>query len=198
MVIPMGGSAWLGNVAFIDAALELATQIAAGECPQPDRLYVATGTMGTAIGLALGLALCELPIEVHAVRVSPFDISNEERLQRLAAKTVGMLHRLEPRFPADLASRMKLVFRHDFFGAGYAHSDAATERAIRLARDELELPLEATYTGKAMAALLADREDSRSGKPMFWQTYHAAPLPKPGHLAQANSPLPAEFQRYFS
>ncbi|MGB5354153.1 MAG: pyridoxal-phosphate dependent enzyme [Woeseia sp.] len=200
MIIPAGGSSWLGNVAFIDAAFELAGQIARGECPRPDRLYVATGTMGTAIGLALGLALCELPVEVHAVRITPAEITDDTRLQRLANKTALMLNRLDAKFPRDLARRMQLVLRHDFYGAGYAHTDAATQRAIAIGRDELGLQLEATYTGKAMAALLHDLDD-RSVKgmtPLFWQSYHAAPLPVAVNAAGDLSALPAEFSRYLS
>ena len=65
-VIPMGGSSWLGTVGFVAAGLELAAQIADGDVPRPDRLYVGAGTMGTAVGLALGLALAGLRTEVHA------------------------------------------------------------------------------------------------------------------------------------
>ncbi len=200
MIIPAGGSAWHGNVAYIDAALELAGQIARKECPQPDRMYVATGTMGTAIGLALGFALCDLPIDVHAVRITPLEITDERRLQRLAAKTARMLHRLDDSFPEDLARRMRLTLRHDFYGAGYAHSNAVTERAIGVAHDALELQLEATYTGKAMAALLADQQvaGKRAGTPMFWQTYHAAPLPAAPAALGSRGTLPEEFRRYFS
>jgi len=69
-VIPMGGSSWLGTVGFVAAGLELSAQIENKEIPLPDRLYVGSGTMGTAVGLALGLAIAELETEVHAVRVS--------------------------------------------------------------------------------------------------------------------------------
>ena len=68
-VIPMGGSSWLGAVGFVNAGLELAQQITAGEIPAPSRIYMANGTMGSSVGLSLGLALAELPIDLHAVRV---------------------------------------------------------------------------------------------------------------------------------
>lgn len=200
LVIPAGGSSWLGNIAFIDAAFELACQVERGDIPLPDRLYVATGTMGTAIGLALGFALLELPVTVHAVRITPLAITDETRLQRLAAKTALMLHRLDSSFPRDLAGRMRLRLRHGFFGSGYAHTNALTERAIRMARDAMGLQLEATYTGKAMAALLKDCADPASAGEvaMFWQSYHAAPLPEIKNAQSDMSALPPDFLRYFS
>ena len=61
----MGGSNWLGAVAFVNAALELCEQIADAGLPVPDRVYVANGTMGTAAGLALGLALGGMEANEH-------------------------------------------------------------------------------------------------------------------------------------
>jgi D-cysteine desulfhydrase len=88
-VIPMGGSSWRGTVGFVAAGLELAEQVAAGEIPRPDRIYVGTGTMGTAVGMALGLAIAEFDTEVHAVRASVTEITNEHLMQNLADKTVN-------------------------------------------------------------------------------------------------------------
>nr|MDJ0907351.1 pyridoxal-phosphate dependent enzyme [Woeseiaceae bacterium] len=69
-VVPAGGSSWLGAVGFIDAALELAQDLAASGSQHPRRLYVANGTMGTVAGLGLGLALAGLDVEVQAVRIT--------------------------------------------------------------------------------------------------------------------------------
>ncbi len=200
MVIPMGGSSWLGTVAFIAAAFEVARQIERGECPQPEKLYVATGTMGTAAGLAVGFALCGLPIEVQAVRITPTTMTDARRLERLARKTLHMLHRLDGNIPAELPAPLGLTMRHEFYGDGYAHTNATTERAIEIAGKELGLNLECTYTGKAMAALLHDLELEPDGNRtvMFWQSYHAAPLPVAGDNPLDPARLPDEFLRYFS
>ncbi|HZW60272.1 MAG TPA: pyridoxal-phosphate dependent enzyme [Woeseiaceae bacterium] len=199
-VVPAGGSSWRGTVGFVNAGLELAAQIGRQECPVPERLYVAAGTMGTAAGLALGLALAGVTAEVHAVRVSHTAIANERRLGQLCARTAHMMRRLDPAIPADLAQRVRLRLRHEFFAGGYARSDRATEQAIATARRQLNLTLEPTYTGKAMAALLHDcrQQAGCRGKALFWQSYHAAPLPvhAAGPLDAAR--LPAEFLRYFS
>lgn len=198
-VIPMGGSSWLGAVGFVNAGLELGEQIAAGEIPMPARLYVATGTMATAAGLALGLALHQLPTQVHAIRVTHEHIANRIAMQRLLAKTTAMLHRFDPSVPADLALRAKLIFRDEFFGDGYARSNERTDRAIEMARNELALSLESTYTGKAMAALLHDLEQPNAAgqQVLFWNTYNSRPLPVGIDRPADSTGLPDEFLRYF-
>lgn len=199
-VIPAGGSSWLGAVGFVNAGLELAAQIEAGEVSLPDRLYVANGTMGTAVGLALGLALAALPIEVQAVQVTEDFIASPGRMRRLLLKTAAMLHALDPAVPADLADRARYRFRCGFLGDGYAKSNPATERAVGIARDELGLSLEATYTGKAMAAMLYDLDQKHcAGQSMlFWNTYNSQPLPASADKPDDVSQLPEEFLRYFA
>lgn len=197
-VIPPGGSSWLGTVGYVEAGVELAAQIAGGGLPRPDRVYVATGTMGTAAGLALGFALAGLSSEIHAVRVSHTWLCNEHALSRLVQKTAGMLHRLLPAFPAQLDRRVNLRLRHEFFAGGYAATDAATEEAIRLADEQLGLTLEGTYTGKAMAALLADlARDPASGGILFWNTCNGRVLPVASRAPLDPATLPPEFRRYF-
>jgi 1-aminocyclopropane-1-carboxylate deaminase/D-cysteine desulfhydrase-like pyridoxal-dependent ACC family enzyme len=197
-VIPLGGSSWLGTVGYVAAGLELAAQVEAGEIDAPRRIYIATGTMGSAGGLALGLALAGLESEVQAVRVSPEDIMNRRRLDRLMAKTASMLNQLDPAIPANLHRRARIAVRHEFFAGGYARSDAATQAALDIAADELCLELEPTYTGKAMAALLHDagRKRQRDASLMFWNTYNSSPLPEIQSAADIGR-LPAEFLRYF-
>ncbi len=198
-VIPLGGSSWLGTVGYVSAGLELAAQVEAGEIDAPTRIYMATGTMGSAGGLALGLALAGLKSEVQAVRVSPQEIMNRGRLDHLMAKTAGMLNRLDPGIPEDLHRRVRIEVRHEFFADGYARSNAETDAAIDIARDALGLQLEPTYTGKAMAALLHDAGQARNrdASLMFWNTYNSNPLPEVKASAIDIDRLPAEFLRYF-
>ena len=198
-VIPLGGTSWLGTVGYVNAGLEFAAQVAAGEAPRPDRIYIATGTMGTAGGLALGLALAGLDSSIQAVRVSPSSLMSEERLLKLMQKTALMLNRIDPSIPADLACNTNIDTRHEFFGDGYARSNAATDRAVAIARDQLELDLETTYTGKAMAALVHDVEHGYVGdsRLAFWNTYNSSPLPEIDESALNLDRLPVEFGRYF-
>jgi D-cysteine desulfhydrase len=198
-VIPMGGSSWLGTLGFVSAGLELAAQVRRGEIPAPDSLYVANGTMGTAAGLALGLALAGLGTEVQAIRVTAEFVANRTAMRRLMQKTAALMHHVDPGVPGDLADRARYRFRDEFFAGGYAQSNAATDAAVARARDELGLRLESTYTGKAMAALLSDlhsgRLDGRSV--LFWNTYNSRPLPAPPDAAPDTPALPKAFRRYF-
>ena len=196
-VIPMGGSSWLGTVGFVAAGLELAADFDGRTTLMPKRLYVATGTMGTAVGIALGLALARVDVEVQAVRVSDVSIMNQAAMERLLGNTVLMMRRLDPTLPADLAQRASIRVRDDFFGPGYAKGTEATDEAIAFGHDELGLDLEVTYTGKAMAALLADWRDRGNRNALYWHTYNSAPLGVPADRPLDANALPPEFLRYF-
>lgn len=198
-VIPAGGSNWLGTVGFVNAGLELAAQVLAGQTDLPDRLYVANGTMATAVGLSLGLALARLPTEVQAVRVTESYVCNPEAMRRLTIKTAMILHKLDPSIPADLANRARYCLRDGFLGEGYARTNAATDDAVKIARDELGLALETTYTGKAMAAMLHDLDQAAHAHQsvLFWNTYNSRPLAASSERPKDVSQLPEEFLRYF-
>jgi D-cysteine desulfhydrase len=198
-VIPMGGSSWLGTVGFVAAGLELAAQIAGGEIPLPDRLYVGAGTMGTAVGIALGLSLAGLHTEVHAVRVSDVSIMNQRALDTLLKKTARMLRRVDSSVPEDLATRTRIRIRDEFFGPGYAQGTEATARAIAYARDAFDLNLETTYTGKVMSALLDDWRDITSGNlnVLYWHTYNSVLFDVPDDTPVDALAMPEEFLRYF-
>ena len=198
-VIPMGGSSWLGTVGFVAAGLEFAAQVAAREIDEPDRIYVGCGTMGTAVGIALGLALAELRTTVHAVRVSDVAITNETALRRLLGKTALMLRHYDPSIPADLSDRSRIQLRDEFFGPGYAQGTPATDEAIRFAGHHLQLELEQTYTGKAMAALLNDLAQPQTAEIecLYWHTLNSAPLDVPKDRPLDAAALPDSFLRYF-
>lgn len=195
LVVAPGGSSWLGTFGFVQAGRELAAQVETGLMPAPERLYVAAGTMGSAAGLAVGLALAGLATEVHAVRVSHTWLCNEDALHRTMTKAVTMMRRVAPTIPADLAERANIRLRHEFFAGGYAHTDERTDAAIAFAASQLGLVLESTYTGKALAALLHDLRGSEH-RCLFWNTYNSSPLPQAER--QAGPKPPAEFRRYFS
>jgi len=198
-VIPIGGSNWLGAVAFFNAGLELAAQVADRVIPAPDRLYVANGTMATVAGLALGIAAAGLDTEIQAIRVTHKTVAHPQAMRRLLHKTAFLMHRLDSSVPEDLAGRARIHYRDEFFGTGYAHPTPAGDRAIELAAEQLGLKLESTYTGKALAALLHDLQQSESTDQhfLFWNTYAAKSLPVSAARPDDTSGLPAEFLRYF-
>lgn len=198
-VIPMGGSSWLGTVGFVNAGLELAHQVETGKLELPHRIYIANGTMGSCVGLALGLALAELPTELQAVRVVDHRVASPAGFERLMRKTVMMLHRLDTSIPPDLADRTHIRWRNAFLAGGYAVANDVTRDAVTFAADSLGLELETTYTGKAMAALLHDLalDDYGGELYLFWNTYNSQPLPVTETRPGKTDNIPPEFMRYF-
>ena len=197
-VIPLGGSCWLGTVGFVSAGLELAGQIEAGDIKVPDHIYIANGTMGSVAGLALGLALANLSTEIHAVRVADNQFVKREVLDRLMTKTAILLNRLDPSIPIDAATRTNIIWRDEFYAGGYAAFDDATLHAVDIAKENLGLTLDTTYTGKAMAALLHDAKMSDDGTSLlFWNTYNSRPLPTIDNDKLPFQNLPEQFRGYF-
>ncbi|MEO1034165.1 MAG: pyridoxal-phosphate dependent enzyme [Pseudomonadota bacterium] len=187
-VIPMGGSSWLGVLGFIAAAAELRAQIAAGALPMPTRIVLPLGTMSTAIGLALGLALTRLPVRVTAVRVVDRSIANPERLRRLGDAWSGRLTQIDPQL--DCGSWWQRIdIDESQFGKGYAKPTAASRAALDVAANA-GLTLENTYSGKAFAALLATLADA-GGPTLFWNTY-AGKTPSLPSYGVSPTVVPAE------
>ena len=155
--------------------------------------------MGTAAGIALGLALAKINTEIHAVRVSDTSITNKQAMSGLLGKTAAMMHRLDPSIGTDIAAQTNVVIRDGFFGPGYAQSTPATDVAIVFAKSQLDLTLESTYTGKTMAALLSDLSEAASDdlNILYWHTFNSVPLHMPTDRPLDAKALPKEFMRYF-
>ena len=190
--VPGGGSSPLGCLGFVNAGLELAEQIREQSLPQPDRIYLALGTVGTVAGLLLGLRLAGLSTQVTAVRVVREDIARPERI-------IGLLEGAGQLLGPDRGLDIGLPeIRHEFFGPGYARFTPEGVAAMEVARRTLGLKFEGTYTGKAFAALLEDCRNGRlEGKNvLFWNTYNSVP-PPPEALARDYRALPEDFHYYF-
>lgn len=197
-VIPLGGTCWLGAVGFVNAGIELGLQITEEDLDTPNRIYMANGTMGSVAGLAIGLELAGIDAEIHAVRVADNRFSRREVMERLIEKTAGLLNRFDPSIPADAGSRTPVTWRDDYFAGAYAAVDDATQRAVDIAASQLNLQLETTYTGKAMAAMLDDLESSSdTERYLFWNTYSSKPLPDIGNEHASHDRLPEQFERYY-
>lgn len=175
--IPLGGSSPLGSAGYVCAALELAEQVAAGECPAPDLIYLPCGSSGSTVGLDFGLALAGLPTRIVAARVVTDQMTSMDRIRTLARELRTLL---EGACPPPAGSPLERVeFRAEFYGDGYAVASEAALEAIELMRDKAGTRLEYTYSGKAAAALI---HDGRAGRfkdldVMFWNTYNSRPEP---------------------
>jgi D-cysteine desulfhydrase len=161
-VIPAGGTSPLGMLGHVNAAFELAEQIRAGVLPRPDRVIVPLGTGGTAVGLALGLALSVGPRMVVGARVVPWIIARESRLRRLNLSLARLIHRLTGRWPA-VRDEADILVAEGVYGGAYgralAGAPAATPNGI---------PLDPTYSAKAFVAA---NEWAQKENTLFWLTF---------------------------
>jgi D-cysteine desulfhydrase len=194
--IPWGGSSWLGTVAFVDAALELAGQFP--ESSPPENVYVACGTMGTAVGLALGFRLAGLPARVIAIQVVPDPVTTQDNLQRLFERTNLELHDREGLIPIFEDPLEGIELRGEFLGTGYARPTTGCLEAVRMIEASEGLKLETTYTGKALAALIDDARAGRhaAGPTVFWNTYNSRPYPAELPNVSADA-FPDALRHYF-
>ncbi|MFO7963637.1 MAG: pyridoxal-phosphate dependent enzyme [Desulfobacterales bacterium] len=197
-IVPPGGSSRIGVLGYVNAAFELRNQVEAGLLPKPDRIFVALGTMGTAVGLALGLKAAGMSTTVDCVRVTDRTYADEKKFTRLFAGTAEWIARMDPSFPPIEPEPTNTRFHHDFFGEQYAQFTEQGMNAVRLLKESEGIDLEGTYTGKAMAALI-DR--AASGDPnhsvvLFWNTYNAVDFSR--HIDSYDyRRLPKKFHAYF-
>lgn len=197
-IIFPGGSSPAGIAGFVNAAFELKQQVEAGILPAPDCIYIAAGTMGTAAGLLLGLRAAGLPTEVMAISVLPGKYVNADRLAAICRRANAFLRRNDGAFPVVDMSGRQFHVRSGFVGTGYAAPTPGGIEAIRLTRETEGIALEGTYTGKTMAALLADaRSGALDGKTvLFWNTFNGRPVEN-AVAGQNYRDLPAPLHRYF-
>lgn len=196
--IPAGGSCPLGVVGYVNAAFELRDQIQAGVLPEPDVIYVALGSMGTAAGLALGLQAAGVRSRVIAVRVIETHWAPPRQLFRLLRQTDALLRKFAPTFPRRDAAQTNLVLRDDCMGEGYARFTAEGVRAAELLQTHASLPLNGAYSAKAFAALLADARQPgfADQNVLFWNTYNSRDLSAVLSGVDYHQ-LPTAFHRYF-
>jgi D-cysteine desulfhydrase len=177
LVLPFGGTTEHGTLGFVNAAFELADQIEDGELPEPDVVYVPFGSMGTAVGLAIGFAAEGIRARVQAVRVLPAADGDADALARTVADAVGALRQVDRDFPPLEREDVAIDVRSEFLGDGYAVPTSAGVEAVELASGA-GLSLETTYTGKSLSALA---DDARAGlldgsTALFWNTYNSRPV----------------------
>lgn len=176
-LIPVGGSDALGTLGYVAAAFELMEQLQTQRAPWPDAIYVPAGSLGTVVGLAVGLALAESPSKVVGIRVTPEVMSNDTVAARMAGEVLDLL-----KVEHGLGwNELRLELRSDWFEPGYGIVTPETTAAVREGEAQ-GLSLETTYTGKAFAALLADARAGRleDQQVLFWNTYNSAPYPGAG------------------
>jgi D-cysteine desulfhydrase len=184
--IMLGGSSRLGTIGYVNAALELAAQVRAGALPEPDRLFIALGSGGTAAGLVAGCRLAGLRTRVVAVRASVPALAHAFTVRYLANDVLRWLQHADAAVPRVRVGYDDFDVVTDQLGRGYGHPTAAGEAAAEWIGSRLLL--EPTYTAKALAACLDHcRSRARPGEVvLYWHSANAAPI----HEADSADPLP--------
>ena len=197
-IIGPGGSSPLGAIGYVNAGFELKEQVESGLMPEPDRVFVALGTMGTAVGLAIGLKAAGLKTRIVSVRVVDDKYANTKKFVKLHKKTADLISSLDPSFPRVEITDDEVDIRHDFFGKQYARFTEAGMAAIDLLAKSEGIWLEGTYTGKTMAALIDQVNRHNTGREviLFWNTYNARDF---SHAIKGTDyhQLPRGFHQYF-
>ena len=168
--IPMGGASALGSCGFAAGMIELAEQTG----DKAGCIYHSTGTGGTMAGLHAGKALLGLDTQIRSVSASPKDEpAYLEKVRALADEALGLLGSRLRVDPADLCVDLSQ------WAPGYEQPSEASSEAIRLLARTEGLLADPVYTGKALAALIADARAGRidpDRRTVFWHTGGATAL----------------------
>ena len=207
-VMAPGGASPIGCLGHVGAALELAEQVANGECPPPRTIVVAVGSTCTTSGILTGLHLAShigigfgpgrapLP-RLLAVRATPWPVTSPLRILKLARRTAALIEHLAGSHLHLTRSEIgyNLEVEGRFLGRGYGRAAASTRGAMALMSRLGGPALDEVYSGKSGAALFQRSfQDPRGGPYLFWATKSSAPLP-PGD-DESQSQAPKRWQRW--
>lgn len=193
-----GGSNALSSLGYIGAVVELEQQLREEGLPDPDALFVAAGTGGTAAGLLAGIALTGMETKLHAVRVVPPVLLGRKKIVGLARSSLKLLGRRGVD-TGEAVRRLesRLYLEEGYLGEGYGFATAEADAAMSCFREN-GIRLEGCYTGKAAAACLdyCDRKEGASGTVLFMHT--ASTTHQECERAELEPKLPPEFRWCFS
>lgn len=197
--IPAGGSSRQGVMGYVAAAFELRDQIEADELPEPDYIFVAAGTCGTLAGLTLGCQMAGLSSRVVGIRVIDRLLSNSAiaaQLARNAAKLMGE-HGVHD---VPELTRSDFIVLSDYFGGEYGEPTAEGEEARQLVDETTDnLQLDPTYTAKAIAGLIGDRDmlGLAHRDVLYWHTLSSVDISDRIERADVEKQLPESYQKFF-
>jgi 1-aminocyclopropane-1-carboxylate deaminase/D-cysteine desulfhydrase-like pyridoxal-dependent ACC family enzyme len=174
-----GAPGTLGVLGYVNAAFELRAQLEAMAEPEPEDIFVAVGSCGTMAGLMLGARLAGLNSRIVGVRIIEQDVANRTKIARMVTRAARYLRRCDPSVPAVRVEPDEVELLDGYLGDGYAHATDEARRAVALVAETENLPLETTYTGKAMAALLETARRQPGARLLFVDTFAEAPALQP-------------------
>ncbi|MFX0106136.1 MAG: 1-aminocyclopropane-1-carboxylate deaminase/D-cysteine desulfhydrase [Candidatus Hodarchaeota archaeon] len=194
----------LGVVGFIEAIFELNEQIKSGQIPEPDLIFLANATTGTAAGLVAGCKLLGLKSKVFAVAVYKKFLANASNLARNANKALKYLYKKDENFPKIKVTEDDFELVRGYLGSGYGVKTKKSQNAVDTIFDlegkEKGFSFETTYTGKAMAAMFdyLKKEENKNKILLFWNTYNSNDLDN--YIKETKfdyKKLPKKFHKFF-
>jgi len=168
-VIPVGGSNATGSVGYVQAMLELDTQLADMQL-QPDAIVFATSSGGTQAGLTLGARVIGFSGQVLGISIDQTK-TGEAAFPPILADIVNAT---ASRIGVDIhMTDSDFLLNCDYLGAGYAMPGDLEFDAIKdLARYEGIL-LGPVYTARAMGGLIdliKKNTFTKGQNVLFWHT----------------------------
>ena len=194
-IIPTGASSALGAIGYVNAAFELKNQIEEGLLPKPDYIYIPVGSLGSVVGLAIGLKVAN--IDTHIIAVGADYEDYQSTFLKLAQECNDLLHKLDTTFPLLDVADFSISFDCNFVGRGYAYFTSEGLKAIESFKELENIQLDGVYSGKCAAAFI---EHIKTNLPLknkvilFWNTF--------GIHEQVNNPklyknLPKSLHQFF-
>ncbi len=168
-VIPVGGSNATGSVGYVNAMLELDTQLAEMQI-KPDAIVFATSSGGTQAGLTLGARIIDFHGQLLGISIDQVKIG-EEAFPPILTAIVNATAR---RIGLDIQMTDKdFLLNCDYLGAGYALPGDLEFDAIKDLAQHEGILLGPVYTARAMGGLidLIKRNYFTKGQTvLFWHT----------------------------
>lgn len=198
VVMPPGGATPMGALGALSATIELAEQIDQGLAPPPARIVLPIGSTCTTAGLLAGIFVARaigawrwpLPT-IHGVRVTPWPITSQFVVVRLASRTLAYLASIGGPDTGvtrgELAAHLVVDGRE--LGRGYGRLTTRGHDARYLLASERAPRLDGVYAAKAAAALLRLHREG-IGPLVFWATKSTVEMPAPTRDALASAPRP--------
>jgi len=166
--IPMGGSNYLGVLAYALSMKEIMAQ--AGERNlKTDRIVTACGTGGTIAGLILGKRLLDLNCNITGISVGATD-NLKDTISAIVSEGAQAIN-----FRCTCHDDINIYY--DYVGPSYGEMTPATKEAIEIVAKTEGIFLDPVYTGKAMAGLIDFIRKGLIGKDETIVFLHTGGLP---------------------
>jgi D-cysteine desulfhydrase len=194
----------IGTLGLINAIIELKQQINQGVLKEPDCIFVAGGSTGTAAGLIAGCKLMKLKTKVYVVAVSMDWLVNKPTIKKNANKALEYLRKRDGTIPKVLILEEDFELITGYLGSDYGvktkRGQNAVDRVVELEGKAKDFKLDTTYTGKAMAAMLdfLGKSENKTKEVLFWNTYNSNDL---NHFLRNTNfdykKLPKRFHKFY-